>query len=151
MTTVHGILSIERLDITGDILDVDGADISSIEQGLGSLTRDWPYDDFAPANLCGRITEIRKIRGLADCKTESDRGLLDIAGGKPFIRITAVLEGEHEADYVRLVEDKTLYFGSMGASYGREGAHLVKTAIRGSLLTLKPVDLGLRVYMGPGK
>lgn len=147
-TVIECIASTPDTDVVGESLDINGADISPMNEGRGFVNTDH-RNDFA--HLVGRVHEAKIIKSLADCTTASQIKFWDDVK-KPFIWTKAEIwdgHGHKEADSIASiykfymakgeqppvkvsVEGKTLERGSNGV--------LKRTLIKGIALTVAPCN-----------
>ena len=147
-TIIEGVASTAHRDSQGEVLDLDGADISPLLEGRGFVNSDHS-NRFE--HLVGRVLAAKKIKGLEDCETPSQiKYFTDIK--KPFIWTQLELwdgHGHKEADAISSiykfyqnrgeaspiklsVEGKTLERGPQGA--------LKRTLIKGVAITVHPAN-----------
>jgi hypothetical protein len=87
-TIIHGIGASEHLDSSGERIEVEGVDISSLTvDGLVNFE----HKSEAPSQFIGKIIEATKIFKKDDCKNAHHEKFWDKAGKTPFLYIKAVL------------------------------------------------------------
>jgi hypothetical protein len=67
---IDGVFASEAIDSSGEILSIEGADISDLENGLGTLNYEHRGDDAAGASandIIGKVIFAKKIYGPEDC------------------------------------------------------------------------------------
>src|SRR5271157_1993804 len=67
-TIIEGVASTEKRDQQGEILDIDGADISTLTDKRGFVNSD---HSGRFEHLVGRVIGAKKIHNLSDCETPS--------------------------------------------------------------------------------
>jgi diguanylate cyclase (GGDEF)-like protein len=149
--TIDGIFGSEVIDSSGEILDVDGADISSLEAGDGTLNWEHENGDTARGQeSVGRIISVKKIFRESDCENARQREfwkkvkhpfiygisrLYDGAGHAGALAIAAQIR-DHHANH----EPILIRFSVEGSTLERDGNILKRTAVRKVALTLKPAN-----------
>jgi hypothetical protein len=123
-TIIEGVASTMAKDQQGEILDLDGADISALEEGRGFVNSD---HSGRFEHLVGRVIQAKKIRVLADCETPAQvKYFNDLK--KPFLWTKLELwdgHGHKEADAI----------GSIYKFYGNKGEEPpVKLSVEGKTL-----------------
>lgn len=97
---IHGII-LSEADLHGypEGLSVANTDISHLVGKVfgGDEGRLMDFRD-----VVGQVKDVKAIQGPQDCASDADRGLLDLARGKPFVRATAKLL---DTDRGRLLQD----------------------------------------------
>jgi hypothetical protein len=138
---VHGIVLAEKFGTFQ--VDVAGADISNLTKArVDNSSSGFLWGQEMPA---GYVVEARKVMSAADCQTDGDRALLDVAHGKPFVRATVVL---HEK-FAEAVKQKVVGWGAHGFATEKIDDHIVKCHLRGVALDLDSRGL-YRVFPGEG-
>lgn len=156
-----GALATSAIDSSGEVLDIDGADISLLQEkkGFVNIEHIMPEDDDQESTpveaeegekLVGKIIFARKIKSLEDCQDEDQRRwwkvyklpmiygavrLFDGAGHKNAQAIAAVIR-----DHIANNEPLEVGFSVEGATLKRDGYKLKETIIRGVALTVKPCN-----------
>jgi len=151
-TVIECVASTSDRDITNEVLDLDGADISPLLEGRGFVNADHRqgFD-----SLLGRVMEAKKITKMEDCTTptqikywqELQRPFLwtkaelwDGVGHKEADSVASIYKfysAKNEAPPIKVsVEGKTIQRGPDGK--------LSKTQIRGIALTIAPCNRNTR-------
>jgi hypothetical protein len=155
-----GALATSAIDSSGEVLDIDGADISLLleKKGFVNIEHIMSEDDQESTpdeaeegeKIVGKIIFARKIKCLEDCQDEDQRRwwnvyklpmiygavrLFDGAGHKNAMAIAAVIR-----DHIANNEPLEVGFSVEGATLKRDGYKLKETIIRGVALTVKPCN-----------
>lgn len=85
---IDGISTSEHLDSSGEILKVDGHDISDLVESKGVLN--WEHNNDSPEDILGHIVFAKKIYGPHDCDDERQKMYWKTCA-KPFVYIKAEL------------------------------------------------------------
>jgi len=147
-TFIETVASTPDKDITGETLDVTGADISALEEGRGFVNSDH-RNTFE--HMIGRVVGAKKIMKASDCETPYQTKKWDELK-KPYIWAKAEIwdgVGHSEADAVASIykfygdknEDAPIKVSVEGKTLqrGKDG-HLKRTVIRDLALTVKPCN-----------
>lgn len=147
---IDGVLGSEAIDSSGEILDVEGADISDVDKG--TLLLNWehaPGEDGA-STLVGKVVAAKKIYNKDDCENDRQRGywdqvklpfiygvcrLYDGAGHEEAKRIAAIVR-----DHVANKEMVVCRFSVEGSTLEKEGNRLKASVIRRVAVTVKPCN-----------
>jgi len=166
---LEGIFSVETPDTAGEVLSVEGADISDLQTGKATLNTEHinpedadkeevhkrdgkDEDDFKGFNtIVGRVVNAKKIFTQDDC--ESDR---ELDAWREFKRpmiygSVEIWDGPEAHDNARAAatvarmfnkhqEGPQLGLSVEGATLERQGNFLKKTVIRKMALTMKPAN-----------
>lgn len=150
---LDGIFASEAIDSSGEVFDVDGADISDLEEGRGVANWEHRGDDAHGASgldIVGKIVFARKIFSSEDC--ENDRQIQFWDKIKlPFVYgIVRLYDGAgHEGakalaaqirDHVANGEPILVRFSIEGSTLEKEGNRLKRTVARRVALTIKPCN-----------
>lgn len=147
-TVIEGVASTENRDVQGEILDLDGADISPLLEGRGFVNSD---HSGRFEHLVGRVLGAKKIKGLADCETPSQIKYFNHYK-KPFLWTKLELwdgHGHKEADAIASVykfyqdknEESPIKLSVEGKTLERApGGVLKRTLIRGLAITVRPAN-----------
>lgn len=149
---ISGILASSATDSSGERLDIDGADISDYEQGLGAVN--WEHQGASKGDqgreIVGKIVSARKIYSESDCENEDQLHywnlfklpmiygvirLYDAAGHEGAKAIAAQIR-----DHVANNEPISVKFSVEGTTVVREGNLLKETILRACALTLRPCN-----------
>jgi hypothetical protein len=151
-TIIEGVASTEKRDQQGEVLDIDGADISTLEEGRGFVNSD---HSGRFEHLVGRVIEARKIKSLDDCKTPTQvKYYSDLK--KPFLWTKLELwdgHGHKEADSIGSIykfyqekgEEAPIKLSVEGKTLerGKDGT-LKRTMIKGVAITVHPANRATR-------
>lgn len=147
-TVIECVASTSDRDITGEVLDIHGADISPLLEGRGFVNTDHRND---MAHLVGRVLKAKVVKSVDECETPTQLKFWSELQ-KPFIWTKAEIwdgHGHKEADSLASiynfyqarnekppikvsVEGKTLERGTNGV--------LKRTLIKGIALTVAPCN-----------
>lgn len=149
-TEFIAIMSTQQRDISGETLDIAGADISELEAGRGVVNDN--HSNSLP-DIIGRITYAKKIMKLEDCADDTERRmwnkvkcplilgkgiLFDNEDHRSAKAAAAIMRHQHSFDSpLRLrcsVEGGILERGSA------DDRHLKRTKIKGLALTFSPCN-----------
>lgn len=166
---LEGIFSVETPDTSGEVLSVEGADISDLQSGKATLNtehinpedaddeeihkRDGENrDDFKGFNaIVGRVINAKKIFSPDDCKSEREMtawnefrkpmiyGSVEIWDG-PDAHDNARAAASIARMFSKAQEGPQLGLSVEGATLDRQGNFLKKTVIRKMALTMKPAN-----------
>jgi hypothetical protein len=156
MTTgmmIDGIFASEAIDSSGEVFDVEGSDISDLEEGRGIANWEHRGDDVPGASgldIVGRIVFARKIFSASDCENDRQRSfwdkiklpfvygivrLYDGAGHQSAIALAAMIR-----DHVANGEPILVRFSIEGSTLEKERNRLRRTVARRVALTIKPCN-----------
>jgi len=147
-TVIEGVASTENRDIQGEVLDLDGADITPLLEGRGFVNSD---HSGRFEHLVGRVLEAKKVNSMADCETSSQLKYFQHYK-KPFLWTKLELwdgHGHKEADAISSIynfykdrnEDSPIKLSVEGKTLERgPGGSLKRTLIRGVALTVHPAN-----------
>jgi hypothetical protein len=150
---IDGIAASEAIDSSGEILDVDGCDISDFTSGVGLLNYEHRGDDAKGASgndIVGKIIYARKIKKKDDCEDKRQEAYWDHVK-LPFIYIKGRLYdgSDHEGakalaaairDAVTHNEPILARFSIEGSTLKKEGQRLARTIARKVAITFKPAN-----------
>ena len=145
---IDGVFASEHIDTSGEILDVKGCDISSLQDGSGVLN--WEHRGDSPADILGKITYAKKIYGPEDCADERQKAFWEQVK-VPFIYGQAELfDGEGHAGamaaaaviryYFNRKEPILARFSIEGTTLERNGNQLKRSIARKIACTIKPCN-----------
>ncbi len=147
---VAGVFSAESPDKAGEIIDIAGMDISSLNDGSAILNAE--HDNGKFSSYLGRIVGAKKIFKQEDCKTEHERKCFESVGKIPLIYGRAELfdseeghtEAKHAAAVIKAFKKKNLpivaKFSIEGASIEKEGNLIKRSVARRCALTVVPAN-----------
>lgn len=147
---IDGVLGSEAIDSSGEILDVEGADISDVEKG--TLLLNWEHEpgEKGASTLVGKVVAAKKIFNKDDCENDRQRmywdqvklpfiygvcRLYDGAGHEEAKRIAAIVR-----DHVANDELVVCRFSVEGSTLEKEGNRLKASVIRRVAVTVKPCN-----------
>ncbi len=151
---IDGIAASEAIDSSGEVLDVEGCDISELVEGRGVLNWEHRGEDAAGASandIVGEIVFAKKIFKAADCDNDRQRKYWD-AVKLPFIYIVSELfdgDGDHEgakslAAIIRhyKTRDKSILvrYSIEGSTLDKQGNRLKSCIARRVACTVKPCN-----------
>lgn len=150
---IDGVAASEAIDSSGEILDVDGCDISSLESGDGLLNYEHRGEDSPGASaidVVGRIVFAKKIFERSECDNDRQRKYWD-AVKLPFIYIIGRLYdgADHPGakalaaiirDHYANEEPIQVRFSVEGSTLQKEGNTLKRSVARRVAMTLKPCN-----------
>lgn len=154
---IDGIFASEAIDSSGEILDVEGADITDFEDGKGVLNFEHRGDDApgaSPNDIVGRIVYAKKIHKETDCTTDRERKYwkqIDLPFIYGIIRLHdgaghpgAIAAAAHFRDYAANKEEALGRFSIEGSTLARgdgsESNRLTHTVCRRVAYTFKPCN-----------
>jgi hypothetical protein len=151
-TIIEGVASTEKRDVQGEVLDISGADISTLEEGRGFVNSD---HSGRFEHLVGRVLAAKKIHGLGDCETPTQVKYYQNLK-KPFLWTKLELwdgHGHKEADAIgsiyKFYQDKgeeapiKLSVEGKTLERGKDGV-LKRTMIKGVAITVHPANRATR-------
>lgn len=158
-TIIDGAMATEAIDTSGEIVNIKGMDISSLnEDGVLNTEHINPdskqfKDGETPgqwSSIVGRIVFAKKIFDKKDCESERELNLWESIK-LPFLYGVGELfdsEGHENAkalsSMIKHYHDRNLplvvRFSIEGSTLERQGQHLVKTVARRCALTIKPCN-----------
>ncbi len=151
---IDGIAASEAIDSSGEVLDVEGCDISELVEGRGVLNWEHRGEDAAGASandIVGEIVFAKKIFKASDCENDRQRKYWD-AVKLPFIYIVSELfdgDGDHEgakslAAIIRhyKTRDKSILvrYSIEGSTLDKQGNRLKSCIARRVACTVKPCN-----------
>jgi len=136
---IDGIYSSEAIDSSGEIVKLDGLDISLFEDGQGLLNYEHIGKEGMGKELVGHIIYVKKIKQISDCEDERQRYYYKKAGEVPYLYGIARLydSAGHEGakslaaqirDHVAHDEQVLVRYSVEGSTLERDG-NIVKTSI----------------------
>ena len=150
-TEFIAIMSTQQRDISGETLDIAGADISELEAGRGYVNDN--HSNKLP-DIVGRITFAKKIMKLEDCSDDNERRmwnkvkcplilgkgvLFDDKGDHRSAKAIAAILRYQSADDSPL-KLKTSVEGGILERGSADDRHLKRTKIKGLALTFSPCN-----------
>lgn len=150
---LDGVFGSQAVDSSGEILDVDGADVTDLEEGKGVLNYEHKGAEDKTSNgeeIVGKILTAKKIFKESDCDTARQRKywnklklpfiygvcrLYDGAGHAGAKALAAQIRDHHANDEPILVR-----FSVEGSTLEKDGNVLKRSVIRRVALTLKPCN-----------
>jgi len=145
---IDGIASSETIDSSGEILKIEGHDISDLVEGRGVLN--WEHNNDSPEDIIGKIIFAKKIFTKKDCENDRERMYWDTCK-VPFVYIKSELFDDEEHSgaiaaaaiiryYHKRGEKILAGFSIEGVTLDRVDNQLERTAGRRAALTLKPCN-----------
>lgn len=144
---IDGIATNGALDSSGEILNVEGIDISDLEEGKGILN--WEHEKSSEDTI-GAIVFAKKINSLKDCENDRQRKYWSISG-IPYVYVIAELFDDEEHPgavaaaaliryYAKRKEKLLAGFSIEGQTLTRKGNLLDRSVARKVALTLRPCN-----------
>lgn len=150
---LDGIFGSEQIDSSGEILGVEGCDISSLDvDGVANWEHLGPKDEgHTPSQIVGRILYAKKIFKKSDCDSEREELYWDAVGEVPYIYgVIRLYDGAGHAAAADLAaqirdavaNDETILtrYSIEGSTLKQEGNRLLKTVARKIAVTIKPCN-----------
>lgn len=145
---IDGIASSEHLDSSGEVLKIDGHDISDLVEGKGVLN--FEHNNDSPEDIIGAIIFAKKIKKKSDCEDERQEMFWD-ACKVPFVYIIAELFDDEEhpgavatAAMIRFYKNRGMKvlagFSVEGATLDKQDNVLKRSVGRRVALTLRPCN-----------
>ncbi len=145
---IDGIASSEHLDSSGEVLKIDGHDISDLIEGKGVLN--WEHNNDSSEDIVGAIIFAKKIKKKSDCDNEREEMFWD-ACKVPFVYIIAELFDDEEhpgavaaAAMIRFYKNRGMKvlagFSVEGATLDKQDNILKRSVGRRVALTLRPCN-----------
>jgi hypothetical protein len=140
---IHGILTVEDKDRQGDVMVIRGINLDRLnDEGPVAL-------DANSTWACGRVKLARAIYSVADCRSDVDRALLDLAKGVPFVKIQAEIWHKDTAEMIEKNAPK-LFFAMYGRALQRAGERIQRSEATKACLTFGGVHKAQKVFLGSG-
>lgn len=149
---IDGIVGGAQIDSSGEILDVEGADISSLRDGDGVLN--WEHkgsDQGSPRDIVGKCIFAKKIFKESDCEDERQKTFFAESKGIPIIyakfrlfdgsgHLDAMACAAQIRDMYHAGEKIVARYSVEGSTIEKKGNVLKRSIIRAIALTLKPCN-----------
>jgi len=152
---IDGLIGSSAIDSSGEILNIEGCDISSVEEGNAYANFEHKSGDGGTSlDIVGKIVFCHKIFKASDC--ENPRQLqywkgIELPCIYAVIRLTdeaghpgAVALAASIRDELKNEGKVTISYSVEGSTLKREGQHLLKTVIRGCAITYRPCNKSVR-------
>jgi hypothetical protein len=144
---IYGIGATESVDRTGEVVKLDGMDISEV-----SLWND-EHNSRSFFQILGHVQESKKIYKPEECTDEYQRKCWDTVK-KPFLYVAGEIMDDHPnaAAAAALVRYGTVHpeypvgLSVEGMTLDRSGSVLTKTKVKNVSLTVKPANPDCRVF-----
>jgi hypothetical protein len=144
---IDGIAASSALDSSGEILEIEGLDISDFIEGRGVLN--WEHDN-KHENTVGAIVYAKKILQKSDCENDRQRRYWDSVK-KPFVYIIGELFDDEDHPgaiaiaamiryYSKKSEKMLVGFSIEGSTLERDGNMLKQAIARRCAITIKPAN-----------
>ena len=144
---VHGIAASECVDSSGEIISIEGCDITTLDKG-GTLN--WEHDNNQADSVVGRIVFAKKIFSEKDCSDDNQLRFYK-AVNVPYIYIIGELfdkEGHPGSlaiaamfNYAKKKNQPMMIgFSIEGSTMERDGMYLKRTVARRCAITVKPAN-----------
>jgi|GEM_PF-3056647 len=145
---IDGIAASEHLDSSGEILKIDGHDISDLKEGKGVIN--WEHQNDSSEDIIGHVTYAHKIMKIGDCEDDRQREYWNICK-VPYVYIKAELFDSEEhpggvaaAALIRYYHKRKMKvlagFSIEGATLDRSDNILRRSVGRRVALTLRPCN-----------
>jgi hypothetical protein len=146
---IDGIVCSEHVDSSGEILLVEGADISSLQNGA-ELNWEHAGDDQGPSSIIGKFIKAKKIFGAKDCDDDRQKTyweackvpfvygvvrLFDASGHENAKAAAAIIRDQAAAG-----EPLSIRWSVEGSTLERDGNVLKRTIARRCAATMKPAN-----------
>lgn len=144
---IDGIATNGALDSSGEILNIEGIDISDLVEGRAVLN--WEHEKSSEDTI-GAVIYAKKIKSAKDCENERQRRFWELSG-IPFVYIVAELFDDEEHPgavaaaaliryYAKRKEKLLAGFSIEGQTLTRKGNTLERSVARKVALTLRPCN-----------
>lgn len=145
---LDGIAASSHIDSSGEILDIEGCDISSVEEGLA--TCNWEHKSDSPTDTVGRIIYGKKIFSADDCEDERQLFYWKKSGVALIYIVVELMDQDgHKgaadlAGIIRHYSDRKLpilaRYSIEGSTLNREGNKLKSSIFKKCAITLTPCN-----------
>lgn len=147
---IDGVLGSSALDSSGEILDIEGADISDVDKGTLLLNYEHQPGELGADTIVGKVIAAKKIYSEADCETDRQRKywrdvklpfiygicrLFDGAGHKNAQAIAAIIR-----DNAANNEPLVCRFSVEGSTLDKKDNVLLSSVIRRCAVTVRPCN-----------
>lgn len=150
-TWIHGIGVTEDLDTSGERIEVDGVDTSTL---LLDGVFNWEHKQDTSSQIVGKILEAKKIKTEKDCDNKHHKHFFKINGEKPYLYVAGILYdgfGHNEAANVasmlkfnNLLDPSktkgTLGYSIEGSRLDKQGSIIKKCIARMFTITKHPAN-----------
>jgi GGDEF domain-containing protein len=148
---IDGVAASEALDTAGEVLEVEGCDISDLEEGKATLNFEHRSgQDSTPLDVVGKIVSAKKIYKPEDCENDRQRYYLSCVK-VPYIYVVARLfdDSGHEGaralaaiirDCQANKEPILVRYSIEGSTLERRGHRLTSTVARAVAATVRPAN-----------
>jgi len=144
-----GVFASQALDKSGEVINIDGLDISSLVSGDAYLNSEHKNDNFS--NYLGRIVNAKKIYNYKECENEHEKQCFKQAGEVPIVYGVAELfddEGHKEAmsaaSIIQHFAKRNLpiaaRFSIEGENLSKEGHDIKRAVAKRVALTMMPCN-----------
>jgi len=146
---IGGVFASQTLDKSGEIIDVEGLDISALNNGEAYLNSEHQNGSFS--NYLGRIVNAKKIFKYEECENEHEKKCFKESGEVPIVYGVTELfddEGHTEAacaaSIIKHYAKRNLpivpRFSIEGDTLDREGINIKRAVARRVALTMVPCN-----------
>lgn len=150
-TFIHGIAASEHLDSSGERIQIEGVDISSLTK---DGTFNYEHDSKSPSSIVGKIWEAKKILKRADCENDHQREfwdklkmpfiyvageLFDAVGHQAAGEVAAMLRYD-QLESLNKDAKKLINFSIEGSRVEKQGSIITKCIARKVSITLTPCN-----------
>lgn len=146
---VHGIATVQMIDSSGEIVDIKGHDISSLDK-TGVIN--FEHKNDLPSQIVGKILKAKKIYKASDCEDKNQTHFWDMVE-TPFVYIMAELfddycdSAKEAAGQLKYSKDRPHQQGVLGFSVegssipgAKEGMVIKRSIARKVSLTASPCN-----------
>lgn len=157
---IDGVFASQAIDSSGEILDIEGCDISTLDKdGVANYEHKQPEDKSSDGKskanngeeIVGKIVYAHRVMKESDCENDRQKGYWQKVGKIPFIygivrlydgaghdgaRALAAQIRDHNANGEQIL----VRFSIEGNTLDRKGNRLVESVARRVALTLKPCN-----------
>jgi hypothetical protein len=148
---LEGVFSSEVVDSSGEIVILDGMDITTLEAGEGVANYEHTGKEGGGKEIVGKIIYVKKITKLSDCEDSSQRYFFEQVRQRPYLYGQVRLfdgAGHAEAkdlaaqirDYAAHDEPILVRFSIEGSTLTKEGNVIKECIARKVALTITPAN-----------
>lgn len=156
-TFIHGIAASEHIDSSGERIQIEGVDITSLTK---DGTFNYEHDSKSPSSIVGKIWEAKKILKRSDCENEHQKEfwdklkmpfiyvageLFDAVGHQAAGEVAAMLRYDGQESLNKEAK-KLINFSIEGSRVEKQGAIITKCIARKVSVTLTPCNKVCEAY-----
>lgn len=150
-TFIHGVVSTQHIDSSGERIIIEGVDISSLTK---DGTFNYEHDNKSPSSVVGKILEAKKILAASDCENDHHLyfwnkiklpfiycagELFDAVGHKEAQEVAALLRYD-QLEPINKESKKLINFSIEGSRVEKQGSNITKCIARRVALTGTPCN-----------